>query len=172
MPQALAELAHHAPKGAAEPAGFAALWRHAAVCLRTRSAQPPAEPDDWVIEAAISCTCPSCRRLKSFCADPEATTLRLPLRKELRRHVHGIIDGNGLDMTHETERSGRPYTLVCTKTRGAYERRRAQYAVDIAHMRLLVAAAQQKGAPEAALLGELAQLRTAIEATSVRVPQR
>ena len=68
---------------------------------------PPGPPQ---IEAAISCTCPSCRRLKSFCADPEATTLRLPLRKELRRHVHGIIDGNGLDMTHETERSGRPYT--------------------------------------------------------------
>ena len=173
MPQALAELAkHHLPKGVAEPAGFAALWRHAAVCLRTRSAHPPAEPSDWVIEAAISCTCPSCRRLKSFCADPEATTLRLPLRKELRRHVHGIINGNGLDMTHETERSGRPYTLVCTKTRGAYERRRTRYAVDIAHMRLLVAAAHQKGAPEAVLLGELAQLQTAIEASRVRVPQR
>ena len=75
-------------------------------------------------------------------------------------------------MTHETERSGRPYTLVCTKTRGAYERRRARYAVDIAHIRLLVAAAHQKGAPEAVLLGELVQLQTAIEASSARVLQR
>ena len=162
VPQALAELAeHHLPRSAAAPAGFAALWRHAAACLLARSAEPPAEPRDWVIEAEIPCDCPSCRLLKSFCADPVETTLRLPLRKELRRHVHAIIDGNGLDLTHETERIGRPYTLVCTKTRGAYERRCAQHAVDIAHMRLLVRAASR--APDAGNGGELRRLRASIQ---------
>ena len=161
VPQALEELAeHHLLRSVAAPAGFAALWRHAAACLLARSAEPPAEPRDWVIEAAVSCTCPSCRLLKSFCADPIETTLRLPLRKELRRHVHTIIDGNGLDLTHETERIGRPYTLVCTKTRGAYERRRVQYAVDISHMRMLAKTASR--ASDAGHGGELRRLRASI----------
>ena len=82
-----------------------------------------------------------CRHLQAFCDDPTATTLRLPLRKELRRHVHGVIDGLGLDIRHQTDRKGSPYTLVCTKTRGAWQRRCAQYAEDIAHLRLLAAAA-------------------------------
>ena len=162
VPQALAELAeHHPPRGAAAPAGFTALGRHAAACLLARSAEPPAEPRDWVVEADIPCTCPSCRLLKSFCADPVESTLRLPLRKDLRRHVHGIIEDHGLDLTHETERIGRPYTLVCTKTRGAYERRRAQYAVDIAHMRLLARAASR--ASDAGRGGELRRLHASIE---------
>ena len=162
VPQVLVELAeHHLPRGAAAPAGFAALWRHAAACLLARSARPPAEPRDWVIEADIPCNCPSCRLLKSFCTDPVETTLRLPLRKDLRRHVHAIIDGHGLDLLHETERVGRPYTLVCTKTRGAYERRCAQYAVDITDMRLLVKAA--RSAPGAEHEGELRLLRAAIQ---------
>ena len=39
-----------------------------------------------------------------------------------------------------------PNTLICTKTRGSYERRCAQYARDVAHMRMLVAAAPDSGA--------------------------
>ncbi len=169
VPQALAELAEiHLPRGAAAPAGFAVLWRHAAGFLLARSAKPPVEPRDWVIEADIPCNCPSCRLLKSFCADPVKTTLRLPLRKDLRRHVHGIIEDHGLDLTHETERVGRPYTLVCTKTRAAYERRCAQYAVDIAHMRMLVRAASR--APDAEHEGELRRLRASIQqSTASRV---
>ena len=163
VPQALAGLAaHHRTQGAMKPAGFETFWRHAADCLLARSAEPPETPRDWLIEAdAVSCSCASCRRLRAFCADPAETILRLPLRKELRRHVHGIIDGHGLDILHETERVGRPYTLVCTKTRGAYERRCAEYAADVAHMRLLVTAA--RGARDAAHQGELSRLRAAIE---------
>ena len=159
VPQALAGLAaHHRTQGAMKPAGFETLWRHAADCLLARSAEPPETPRDWLIEAdAVSCSCASCRRLRAFCADPAETILRLPLRKELRRHVHGIIDGHGLDILHETERVGRPYTLVCTKTRGAYERRCAEYAADVAHMRLLVTAA--RGARDAAHQGELSRRR-------------
>ena len=144
------------------PPGFAALWRHAASSLLAHSAQPPAEPADWVIATRIPCTCPHCRHLQAFCDDPTATTLRLPLRKELRRHVHGVIDGLGLDIRHQTERKGSPYTLVCTKTRGAWQRRCAQYAEDIAHLRLLAAAAPSTGAAADACVSDLQQVQAAI----------
>ena len=88
--------------------------------------------------------------------------LRLPLRKELRRHLHGIIEENGLDLLHETERKGRPYTLVCTKTRAGHKRRLAQYAEDVTHMGLLVESAERSGATAAAGEAELDRLRAAI----------
>ena len=164
LPKALAETAEVCGMagGATEPAGFATLWRQAASSLLARSAQPPEQPADWVMAARIPCSCPHCRRLQAFCDDPAATTLRLPLRKELRRHVHGVIDGLGLDIRHQTERKGRPYTLVCTKTRGAWKRRCAEYAEDIAHLRLLAAAAPSSGAAAAACAGDLRQVQAAL----------
>jgi hypothetical protein len=36
-----------------------------------------------------------------------------------------------VDLTHVIERRGRPYTLVCTKTQGAYERKLKAYGVDL-----------------------------------------
>jgi hypothetical protein len=94
--------------------------------------------------------------------------LRLPLRKELRRHLHGIIDGNGLDLLHETERKGRPYTLVCTKTRAGHQRRLAQYAEDITHMRLLVETAERAHVGNTVDSGKLDLLRSAIAVQSTR----
>ena len=38
----------------------------------------------------------------------------------------------------ETERRGRPYTLVCTKNRASHERRLAEYADDVAAMQSLL----------------------------------
>ena len=172
LPEALAETAEVCgiAGGAAAPAGFAALWRHAASSLLAHSAQPPEEPADWVIATRIPCTCPHCRHLQAFCDDPTATTLRLPLRKELRRHVHGVIDGLGLDIRHQTERKGSPYTLVCTKTRGAWQRRCAQYAEDIAHLRLLAAAAPSIGAAADACAGDLQQVQAAIARNAAAAP--
>jgi hypothetical protein len=34
-------------------------------------------------------------------------------------------------MTHVTERVGRPYTLVCTKNRASYDRKKAQFAANV-----------------------------------------
>ena len=123
-----------------------------------------------MIAARIPCSCPHCRRLQAFCDDPTATTLRLPLRKELRRHLHGVIDGLGLDIRHQTERKGRPYTLVCTKTRGAWQRRYAQYAEDVAHLRLLAAAVPSRGAAAAACAGALRQVQAAIARSAAAAP--
>ena len=148
LPLALAELAKlDGMAGAATgSAGFATLWRHAAAFLLARSPAPPEEPRDWLIESVVGCDCPNCRRLQAFCADPVATTLRFPIREDMRRHVESEITYGGLDIDCRTEREGRPYTLICTKTRGSYERRCAQYARDVAHMRMLVAAAPDSGA--------------------------
>ena len=45
------------------------------------------------------------------------------------------------DLTHVTERRGRPFTLVCTKTRASHERRLAEYAEDVSNIRALVESA-------------------------------
>ena len=161
LPEALSELATLAQGSTAAPT-FGTLWHHAAGYLLARSAQPPAPPTDWSLDGSIPCRCPHCRRLQRFYADPRESVLRLPLRKELRRHLHGIIESSGLDLLHETERKGRPYTLVCTKTRAGHQRRLAQYAEDITHMGLLVETAERSGATAAAGEAELDRLRAAI----------
>ena len=161
LPVALSELANVAQHPTAART-FDALWHHAAGYLLARSAQPPAPPTDWSLDGSIPCRCPHCRRLLRFYADPRESVLRLPLRKELRRHLHGIIEDNGLDLLHETERKGRPYTLVCTKTRAGHQRRLAQYAEDLTHMGLLVETAERSGATAATGESELDRLRAAI----------
>ena len=138
------------------------LWRHAAGALLARSAQPPAAPSDWALEATMSCRCPHCRRLQQFYGAPRERVLRLPIRAELRRHVHQIIDSNGLDLIHKTERKGSPYTLVCTKTRAGHQRRLAQYADDITNMRSLVASAERVGVAHTTAAGAVDRLRSAI----------
>ena len=157
--------------GAGEPAGFATLWRHGAAFLVARSAVPPEEPGDWVIETRVPCRCDHCRRLQAFCADPADTTVRFSMRQTLRQHVETMIERLRLDIRCETERKGSPHTLICTKTRATYERRCAQYAEDVAHMRLLIAAAPQDGAANAAYAIDLQQLRAAIARQAADQPK-
>ena len=88
--------------------------------------------------------------------------LRLPIRADLRRHVHQTIDSHGLDLLHETERKGSPYTLVCTKTRAGHQRQLAQYADDITNMRSLVTSAERVGVADTTAAGAVDQLRSAI----------
>ena len=111
---------------------LSALWRHGARSLLSRSRLPPAPPADWVISAeGLSCDCEHCAELRRFCADPHSEILRMPVRKELRGHLRRRIEQGGIDIDCETERRGRPYTLVCVKTRSAFERRLRQYGDDI-----------------------------------------
>ena len=163
LPQALADLAQqgHMTGDAAAPAGFATLWRHAAGFLLLRSAAPPEEPRDWVIETRIACDCEHCARLQAFCADPAATTVRFRMRQDLRSHVESTITGLLLDIDRKTERAGSPHTLICTKNRATYERRCAEYAEDVAHMRLLADAAPRSEADSGAA-EDLQRLRAAI----------
>ena len=135
IPAALGEL--YSEIGLADTAAYTNLWRHATEFLLTRSELPPEQPLDWRITADINCHCKYCTQLRAFCKDPSTQIARFPLRKDLRAHLHKIIDYNHLDLTHETERRGSPYTLVCTKTRATYRRRLAEYTEDVSCMRLL-----------------------------------
>ena len=161
LPAVLEKL--HAEEGAAGSAAFARLWRHAADSLLARSAEPPTPPGDWTIAANAGCRCEHCDRLRNFCEDPAARTARFPLRKDLRAHLHQIIDNQQLDIEHVTERRGRPFTLVCTKTRASHKRRLAEYAKDAACMQGLIEAAPG-GEQTADCAKDLAALRAAVAA--------
>ena len=163
LPAVLAKL-HADEEGIAGGASFARLWRHAADSLLARSAEPPPPPGDWTIAANTGCRCEHCDRLRDFCKDPAARTARFPLREDLRAHLHQIIDRQKLDIEHATERRGRPFTLVCTKTRASHKRRRAEYGKDVSCMRGLIEAAPggeqaADGAPD------LVRLRAAVAAS-------
>ena len=165
LPAALHEL--HRESRFADSAAYAALWRHAARALLERSATPPEEPPHWKIACAIDCDCELCVDLRAFCEDPAERVARFPLRKELRAHLHRIIDRHGLDMDHETERRGRPFTLVCTKNRASHRRRLAEYSEDIAWMRRLAGAApggagEAECAPETACRGRKSASRGSV----------
>ena len=162
LPAVLARL--HGEEAAAGSRAFALLWRHAADFLLARSATPPEEPRDWTIDAATGCRCEHCRRLRDFCKDPAARVARFPLRKDLRAHLHQTIDSRGLDIEHVTDRRGRPFTLVCTKTRASHRRRLAEYAEDVSCMRDLIRAAPT-GDQAATAAPDLARLHEAVAAS-------
>ena len=159
IPVLLESLLSEEGENARTGAAFAALWRHAADCLLSRSAVLPRPPADWAIPAdRLSCGCEHCAELRLFCAEPDADVHRIPIRKELRAHIRHQIEHAGIDIRCETERRGSPYTLVCVKTRATYERRLRQYREDVAEMRRLVATAE--AVPDPA--GRAGFLRSAI----------
>ena len=162
LPAALGEL--HAEKGLADTTAFATLWRHATHSLLERSAIPPKEPRHWKIAADIDCKCDLCADLRAFCKDPAAEVARFPLRADLRGHLHRIIEYNKLDIDHETERRGRPYTLVCTKNRASHKRRLAEYSRDVSWMRRLIRSAPGR-VQTAECAPDLARLREAVAAS-------
>jgi hypothetical protein len=102
--------------------------------LESRAAQPPQEPADWQRDSATGCRCADCQELSQFLKDPNRDKLRLPLAQDRRQHLHQVIDSQQLDTTHVTERRGRPYTLVCTKTKASYERALKAHHVDLDHL--------------------------------------
>ena len=162
IPAALGEL--HGDKGLAHTNAFATLWRHAAGSLLKRSATLPKEPRHWKIAADIDCKCDLCADLRAFCKAPAAQVARFPLRTDLRAHLHRIIEYNRLDIDHETERRGSPYTLVCTKNRASHKRRLAEYSKDVSWMRRLIRSAP--GGPQVTdCAPDLARLQAAVAAS-------
>ena len=123
----------------------------------------PRPPKNWKIAAPVKCGCEHCAKLRAFCKDPAAETARFPLHQELRAHLHQIIERHRLDLTHVTERRGRPFTLVCTKTRASHERRLAEYAEDVSNMRTLAESAPG-GRQAGRCAVDLERLREAIAA--------
>ncbi len=103
--------------------------------LRSRTRTAPVKPTNWKRPSEIAnCNCADCQRLSAFLADPTQPEARFPMAKHRRQHLHGIIDRNLLDCTHETLRIGSPQVLVCNKTTGSYERACKVYDQDLKHL--------------------------------------
>jgi predicted 2-oxoglutarate/Fe(II)-dependent dioxygenase YbiX len=107
------------------------LLHHCLAELRTLTATPIEPPADWARDANIACKCADCKELARFLRDPTEQVHRFARRKELRQHLHRQIDLHKLDLSHVTDRKRSPQSLVCTKTQASYERRLAQFHVDL-----------------------------------------
>jgi hypothetical protein len=100
------------------------IARHCAARLEARVARPARAADDWSIELPEGCRCELCQTLGAFLGDPARRTFEWPLAEQRRRHVHGRIDQGELPVRHQTRRSGRPYSLVLSKTDAVFARER------------------------------------------------
>lgn len=107
--------------------------------LESRTARAPQKPTDYRRTTKLSCSCGDCHALSAFLANPEQKQGRFPLAKERRKHLHQIIDANRCDLTHVTERRGRPFTLVCTKTTASYEDACKVHARDLQNLSRIIA---------------------------------
>jgi hypothetical protein len=106
--------------------GLDTIQRHCARLLKARLEMPPRNEDDWFIALPRGCSCEICNTLGAFLSDPEKRRLEWPLAKERRRHVHERLDTHELPVRHETRRSGRPFSLILTKTSDLFQREAAE----------------------------------------------
>ena len=82
------------------------------------------EKGDWSIRDRVPCQCEDCDELRKFLGDTRLQELVWPLAKDRRQHIHQIIDGMEIPVTHATRRTGSPHKLVLTKTDDLFEQRR------------------------------------------------
>jgi len=106
--------------------------------LEARTAEPPHQPTDYQRNGKLSCSCADCAKMSQFLAHPEQAQARFPVAKQRRQHLHEIIDQNHCDLLHVTERRGRPFTLVCTKTTASYDAERELYERDLRNLSSLI----------------------------------
>ena len=106
--------------------GLKPVHAHCAQDLSTRLNTPARADDDWSITTPVRCSCELCATLTRFLHAPDKVRFEWPLAQAQRAHVHGIVDSRDLPVTHQTRRTGRPYTLVLEKTGSVYERDRAE----------------------------------------------
>ena len=118
------------PRAAVKALGLGALYKHAVESLKTALAAPARSPDDWSIEPPKRCKCKLCGELSAFLRSPERIEHAWPLAEDGRAHVHQMIDGEQLPVTHVTSRRGRPYTLVLQKLPVLFEQAGAERARD------------------------------------------
>jgi len=112
-----------ARKGTRADGGFRDLAADGAARLRARLARPQRACGDWAVELpAGGCRCELCGTLGAFLADNGRRTFEWPLAQQGRQHIHSRIDAAELPVTHVTRRTGRPYTLVLTKTDALFTR--------------------------------------------------
>ena len=102
--------------------------------LRERIARPLAPPSDWSRETKLSCRCVHCQDLATFLADPIRQSWSLKAVESVRAHVEEAIRRAGSDLDRSTDKTGRPYRLVCTKNQASYDRRVRQRDRDLSDL--------------------------------------
>lgn len=126
------------PDDARKDGGLADIAAGCAARLRVLQGRPRRASGDWSIHLPPGgCTCELCDTLKDFLADRARRVLEWPLRTDGRAHVHSRIDSAELPVTHVTRRTGRPYTLVLTKTDRLFTAEQEERAVGAASLEWL-----------------------------------
>lgn len=121
--------------------GTARLLRHAKRLLSAEIAKPERSKDDWRIIVPRRCECGDCSTLHEFLESDEIGTT-WPLAKARRQHIHQIVDGGRLPVSHVTERKGSPHKLVLTKRVQLFSldaQRRGRLADALQQLQMLVA---------------------------------
>ena len=68
------------------------------------------------MSVVLDCNCADCKSLGKYLASPEQRC-DLPLAKKRRMHLHRVIDGAELPVSHTTLREGSPQVLQLAKKR-------------------------------------------------------
>lgn len=71
---------------------------------------------DWSLQEKSHCQCDDCKELQRFLSSANTQKLIWPLAKDRRQHIHSVIDGMDIPVTHVTHHVGSPHKLVLTKT--------------------------------------------------------
>ncbi|MBE0436624.1 MAG: 2OG-Fe(II) oxygenase [Methylomicrobium sp.] len=95
--------------------------------LQTRLADEPLQPKDWRRHSALTCKCKDCAELSAFLDNTEQSQWTLKAPEARRSHVEEIIRRSKSDVDCATDRSHRPYSLVCTKNQASYRRHAEQH---------------------------------------------
>jgi hypothetical protein len=119
----------HARGSAAAALGLGTLHDDCARTLTSFVEAPVRAKDDWSIATPIRCGCALCKQLARFLVARNQRQLDWPLAKERRAHVHQIVERHELPVTHQTRRTGSPYTLVLCKTPALFARDAAERKV-------------------------------------------
>jgi hypothetical protein len=98
--------------------------------LERSTAEEPVPPSDWARPVAVECRCNFCTQLNTFLADPRTEIVQIPAGEERRQHLIHQIQRHKCDVKHSLERSGRPYSLILTKTTGSHDRAVVRYKKD------------------------------------------
>jgi len=99
--------------------------------LHTRVAEVLEPPADWRRDSQIKCTCKDCAELRAFLDNPAQSTWSFKAAEAKRNHIEHSINSHKSDVSYVTERSSRPYSLICTKNMASYQRRVEQRENDL-----------------------------------------
>ncbi|KAL4429213.1 hypothetical protein ABPG77_010192 [Micractinium sp. CCAP 211/92] len=105
-----------------------ALTRGTAQRLRVMAQPLLAAQKDWRLEGvSLGCPCGDCMTVQRFLMDPTKATMAMPLAEKRGKHVHQALDRRAPGLvTHVTQRTGRPYSLILTKTRAQWEKNKVE----------------------------------------------